>query len=90
MSGLDSNFVESAQAYDQGYRIPSLSGLVLPQRIAIPSPIAVSKQSGFADYNVAKRINSYADALNEYGICPATILMRILKPSTGGDRKSVV
>jgi phage tail sheath gpL-like len=90
MSGLSENFVESVQAYDQGYKLPETSGLVLPQKLAVLSPIATSKQSGFADYNVPKRINSYAEALEEYGICPATILMRILKPSTGGGFRGPV
>lgn len=90
MSGLSPNFVESAQAYDLGFKLPDTSGSVLPQKIAILSPIAATKQSGFADYNVAKRINSYAEALNLYGICPATIAMRILKPSTGGGFKGIV
>ena len=89
MSGLDSNFVESVQAYDQGFKLPDTSGLVLPQKVAILSPIATTKQSGFTGYNVAKRINSYAEALEEYGICPATILMRILKPTSGGGLRSV-
>ncbi|MDD5689879.1 MAG: hypothetical protein PHQ76_06365, partial [Caldisericia bacterium] len=90
MSGLSPNFVESAQAYDLGFKLPDTSGSVLPQKIAILSPIAATKQSGFTGYNVAKRINSYAEALEEYGICPATIAMRILKPLTGGGFKGVV
>lgn len=90
MSGLSPNFVETVQAYDQGFKLPDTSGSVLPQKIAVLSPIATAKQSGFSDYNVAKRINSYAEALEEYGICPATILMRILKPSTGGGFRGQV
>lgn len=89
MPGLDPNFVESVQAYDQGFKLPDTSGLVLPQKIAILSPIATTKQSGFTDYNVAKRVNSFAEALNLYGVCPATIMMRILKPTSGGGLRSV-
>lgn len=86
---LSANTVESAQSYDLGFRAPETSGLVLPQKLAILSPIATSKQSGFSDYNVPKKINSYAEALEEYGICPATIAMRILKPTAGGGLSSV-
>jgi phage tail sheath gpL-like len=86
---LDPNTIESVQSYDQGFKLPDAAGFVLPQKVAIFSPIATAKQSGFTAYDVPKRINSYAEALELYGICPATILMRILKPTTGGGLRSV-
>ena len=86
---LDPNTVESAQAYDQGFKTPETEGLVLPQKVAILSPIAITKQSGFTGYDVAKKVDSYAEALALYGICPATIAMRILKPTVGGGLSSV-
>lgn len=89
MSGLQTSSLERAAAIALGYENTQTAGSNLPQRIAVFTPIATSKISGFTDWSKRHTVTSLKDFYDLFGVCPGLQAMRILKPINGGGVGSI-
>jgi len=83
-NAVSQDAVAAVVGYALGFKDFSEGGRFLPQRIAAFSPVATSKQSGFASYDQPITISSEKDAFDTFGASPAHMMARILKPVQGG------
>lgn len=88
-TGIPTSAVGRVTGWAQGFKDFRAGAANLPQRIALLSPIATGKVSGFTAYDIPNTVNSIKDVYDTYGICPAFFVTRILKPSAGGGVGSV-
>jgi phage tail sheath gpL-like len=87
-NAVDQNAVSSVTGFALGFKDFSEAGPNLPQAIAILSPVATAKQSGFT-LNEPIEYTNAPDCLSEMGMSPAAQIMRILRPVEGGGVGSI-
>jgi len=87
-NAIDPNAVSSVTGFALGFKDFSEAGPNLPQAIAILSPVATAKQSGFT-FNEPIEYTNATDCLSEMGMSPAAQIMRILRPVEGGGVGSI-
>lgn len=81
---LSATALERAASYALGYASTQEGGNYLPNRIALFTPIAIGKQSGFTGYDTPRTVTTFKEFFTLYGECPGAQIFRILKPTTGG------
>lgn len=76
--------IARAIGYALGFKDLVAGGRYLPQRVAVVTPIATAKVSGFTGYNTRHEITSLKELYALTGMCPGWLVTRILRPTAGG------
>lgn len=86
MTAVPLNFVAKVVGFSLKFK-PNIKGvLTLPQKPTLFSPVSDIRIKNKADinYNTRYTFNTAEDVYNEFGMCPAYLIARLLKPKSGG------